>query len=43
MKSTILELSGIAIVGIGLWLIEPLSLIVAAGVTLVAFGYTWRD
>ena len=43
MKSTILELSGIVLVIAGLWLIEPLSLIAAAGAILVALGYTWRD
>jgi hypothetical protein len=43
MKSTILELSGIVLVIAGLSLIEPLSLIAAAGAVLVALGYTWRD
>lgn len=40
MKSTILELAGVAAIITGLLLIEPLSLIVFAGVVLVSLGYT---
>jgi small-conductance mechanosensitive channel len=40
MKSTILELAGASAIVIGLWLIQPLSLIVGLGVALVALGYT---
>jgi hypothetical protein len=43
MKSTILELAGVAAIIVGLALIEPLSLIVFSGIVLVAFGYTRGD
>jgi hypothetical protein len=39
-QSTILELAGSALIVIGLWLIQPLSLIVAVGIFLVTLGYT---
>lgn len=40
MKSTILELAGVATIVVGLALVEPLSLIVFVGIVLVSFGYT---
>ena len=40
MKSTILELAGVVTIIVGLALIEPLSLIVFAGIVLVSLGYT---
>jgi|DEB3_MinimDraft_2_1074329.scaffolds.fasta_scaffold23666_2 hypothetical protein len=43
MKSTILELAGLATIAIGLALIEPLSLIVFGGIVLVALGYSRGD
>jgi hypothetical protein len=43
MKSTILELAGVATIIVGLALIEPLSLIVFVGIALAAFGYTRGD
>jgi len=43
MKSTILELAGLATIAIGLVLIEPLSLIVFGGIVLVALGYSRGD
>jgi len=38
-KSTALELIGAALIVSGLVLIEPLSLLVAAGILLAAIGY----
>jgi hypothetical protein len=38
-KSTALELIGAALIIGGLYLIQPLSLVVAAGISLVAIGY----
>ena len=39
-QSTILELTGVSAIVIGLWLIQPLSLIVGLGAVLVTLGYT---
>jgi hypothetical protein len=38
-KSTALELIGATLVIVGLLLIQPLSLLVAAGISLAAIGY----
>lgn len=38
-KSTALELIGATFIIVGLFLIQPLSLLVAAGISLAAIGY----
>ncbi len=38
-KSTALELIGATLIIVGLFLIQPLSLLVAAGISLAAIGY----
>jgi len=38
-KSTALELIGATLIIVGLFLIQPLSLLVAAGISVAAIGY----